>query len=68
MTPRQTTFSVAQGGAATLTLPETLTLESMSRLEQDLGRLFRMLRNDLPGPATDDPAVIEFDSWIARLH
>jgi len=68
MTPRQTTFSAADGGAATLTLPETLTLESMSRLENDLGRLFRMLRSDLRGPATDDPGAIEFDSWIAQLH
>ena len=68
MTPRQTTFSVPEGGAATLTLPPTLTLESMSRLESELGRLFRMLRKDLSGPAAADPGAIEFDSWLAQLH
>lgn len=68
MTPRQTTFSVPEGGAATLTLPQTLTLESMSRLENEIGRMFRMLRQDLSGPATEDPGAIEFDSWIAQLH
>jgi hypothetical protein len=68
MTPRQTTFSVPEGGAATLTLPETLTLESMSRLENELSRMFRMLRKNLAGPATEDPGAIEFDSWIAQLH
>jgi hypothetical protein len=68
MTPRQTTFSIPEGGAATLTLPEALTLESMSRLENEFDRMFRMLRSDLRGPATDDPGAVEFDSWIAQLH
>lgn len=73
MTPRQTTFSMPGGGAATLTLPQTLTLESISRLEQSLGGLFRMLRSDLREPAghdaaIHDPGAIEYDSWAANLH
>ncbi len=68
MNPLQTTFSVLEGGVATLTLPEPLTLESMSRLENEIGSLFRMLRKDFSGPAAADPGAIEFDSWIAQLH
>ena len=66
MTPRHTTFPLTDSGAATLTLPPHVTLADINRLEQDLGRLVRMLRKDACDGA--DPCAIEFDSWAAQTH
>ena len=68
MTPQRTTFPLTDSGAATLTLPPHVTLADINRLEQDLGRLVRMLRKDFGDRAGSDAGAIEFDSWTAQAH
>lgn len=68
MTPRQTTISIPNCAPAALILPVPLTAESIGQLEAAIGSLFRTLRGDLRGSATDDPGAVEFDSWRVHLH
>ena len=67
MTQQQTTLSIPDCAPATLTLPDPLTLESIGRLEEAIGSLFRMFRNDLRGNAAD-PGCLEVDSWSIHRH
>lgn len=68
MTMRQTTLSIPDCGAATLTLPEPLTPDSLGHLEVAINRLLCTLRRDLNPDAAEDPGSVEFDSWSANLH
>jgi hypothetical protein len=68
MTQQQTTLSIPDCAPATLTLPHPLTLESIGRLEEAIGSLFRTFRTDLRGNAADDPGCVEYDSWSIHLH
>jgi hypothetical protein len=68
MTQPQTPLSIPDCAPAMLTLPDPLTLDSISRLEDALASLFRTLRKDLRGNAADDPGSIEVDSWAIPLH
>ena len=67
MTQPQTTLSIPDCAAATLTLPDPLTMESIGRIERAIGSLFCMFRKDLRNNAADDPGCIEYDSWSIQL-
>lgn len=67
MTQPQTTFSIPDCEAATLTLPDPLTMASIGSIERAIGSLFRMFRKDLRGNAANDPGCIEYDSWSIYL-
>lgn len=68
MTQQQITLSIPDCAAATLTLPQPLTLESIGRLEAAIASLFRTFRTDLRGSAANDPGCIEVDSWSVHLR
>lgn len=68
MTLQKTTLAIPDCAPATLTLPDPLTLDSIGRIEEAIGSLFRMFRKDLRGSAEGDPGAIEYDSWSINLH
>ncbi len=68
MTLQQTTLSIPDCAPAMLTLPDPLTLDSIGRLEEAIGSMFRTIRKDLRGNAPEDPGSIEVDSWSINLH
>ena len=68
MTLQPTQLSIPDCAPAMLTLPDPLTVDSVSRLEAAIASLFRTIRKDLRGSATDDPGVIEYASWSVHLH
>lgn len=68
MTLQQTTLPIPNCAPAMLTLPDPLTLDSIGRIEEAIGSLFRMFRKDLRGSADADPGAIEYDSWSINLH
>lgn len=48
--------------------PHPAALEAVALIEQALAQVLRN-REDAPAPRTPDAAgVIEYDSWLARLH
>jgi len=68
MSLRHLTLSIPDADAATLTLPDALTLEAIGRLELVIGDALRGLRNALRAAGVADPASIEVDSWLIHLH
>lgn len=67
MNTRQLTVSLPETGAAILTLPPTLTAESLGLLEQALTGTLAMLRRDLRADGAD-PGAVEYASWMAQLQ
>ncbi len=52
---------------AVLTLPQPLTAETLTRLEQAIAGTLGMLRRDLCGRA-GDAGAIEYASWLPALQ
>ena len=68
MTLQPTPLSIPDCAPAMLTLPDPLTVDSISRLEAAIASLLRTIRKDQCGSATDDPGAIEYASWSVHLH
>jgi hypothetical protein len=58
---------IPDGGPATLTLAEPLTLDVIGRLESGLANLLSKLRQELRGDQPD-PGQLEFESWSLNMH
>lgn len=63
----QVTVTVPGDDAAVLTLPQPLTAEMLTRLEQAIACTLRVLRRDLCGRA-NDACAIEYASWLPSLR
>jgi hypothetical protein len=58
---------IPDGGPATPTLAEPLTVDVIGRLESELAKLLAKLRQELRGDQPD-PAQLEFESWSLHMH
>ena len=67
MTALQLTVAVPGDDPAVLTLPQPLTAETLTRIEQAVADTLAMLRRDLCGRA-DDAGAIEYASWLPALR
>lgn len=67
MNALQLTVAVPGDDPAVLTLPQPLTPETLTRLEQAIAATLGMLRRDLCGRASDAGAI-EYASWLPYLR
>ena len=67
MNASQLTISFPGDEPAVLTVPQPLTAETLTRLEQAIASALGMLRRDLFGRARD-AGDVEYASWLAALR
>lgn len=63
----QLTLAVPGEDLAVLTLPQPLTAETLTRLEQAIAGTLGMLRRDLRS-GTGDAGAVEYASWLPVLR
>ncbi len=63
MQVRQMTFSIPEGGQATLAFPEPLTPDTVDILEQAAALMFSALRRGAVRPPQPDAGALEYASW-----
>jgi hypothetical protein len=63
MKVRQLVIPVAAEAYATLTLPESMTLDAVERVEREAARLFEACRREARVRPQPDPGAIEYASW-----
>ncbi|MEO5697588.1 MAG: hypothetical protein ABIQ60_10705 [Burkholderiaceae bacterium] len=68
MTTQQVKFLIPPYGTATLTLPELLTPDAFARLDAAIDDALREPCLDGSADAANDPAAIEFGSWLNHLR
>lgn len=68
MNTRQMLFPIREGGQATLSVPEALTLETIQVLEEASALAFSALRRDVLQKKSQEAGVLEYDSWAANFH
>ncbi len=67
MNVRQMVFPVPEGGQATLSFPEAMTLETIQMLEEASALAFDALRRDARRKQSQEAGAIEYDSWAANF-
>jgi len=67
MTVRKMTVPVLGSTPAALVLPQPLTLEALSQLEEGLAGTLAKLRREV-GDCDKDPGKLEYESWMQHLR
>lgn len=66
MNTTQLTLPLPGDGSAVLTLPQSITPETLIVLERSFAEALRKLQREM-GHATADAGQIEYESWLPRL-
>lgn len=66
MNTSQLTFPLPGSGSAVLTLPQSITPETLMALERSLAEALGKLQRGM-GHVAADPGQIEYESWLPHL-
>jgi hypothetical protein len=68
MTVRQEVFSARETGDTGLPCPHPVSLETIELIQQALGQMARSLRRSAPDRSAEEAGLLEYSSWLPRVH